>query len=61
MDTENDHKEQSDILAIQKKELDELTKRCIQGEETYEERVAKRNQEIEALQQALTILRDWQA
>jgi len=34
---------------------------CVEGEETYAERVAKRQQEIEALKEALNILETWQA
>jgi len=36
--------------------LEDLKKMCIDGEETYAERVAKRNEEIEALKEAMTIL-----
>jgi len=41
--------------------LEDLKKMCIDGEETYEERVAKREEEIEALKQALEILENWKA
>jgi len=34
---------------------------CVEGEETWEERKAKREQEIEALKQALQILDEWQS
>lgn len=33
---------------------------CVEAEETYEERVAKRNKEVEALKEAHGILEDWQ-
>jgi chromosome segregation ATPase len=42
-------------------ELEKLTAMCVEGEETYAERVAKREQEIEALKEALNILETWQA
>lgn len=41
-------------------ELDKLRALCIAGVETYEERVAQRNREIEALKEAHGILEDWQ-
>lgn len=42
------------------KELEKLHTMCVAGEETYEDRVAARNKEIEALKQAMVILEDWQ-
>jgi len=42
-------------------ELEKLTAMCVEGEETYAERVAKRDQEIEALKEALSILETWQS
>lgn len=42
------------------KELEVLHSMCIAGEETYEERVARRQKEIEALKQAHDILENWQ-
>jgi len=41
------------------KELSSLRSRCIDGEETHEERVANREKEIEALKEAHTILENW--
>merc|ERR1712087_157429 len=41
-------------------ELEKLKAMCIEGEESYAERKRKREQEIEALKQALRILEDWQ-
>lgn len=41
--------------------LEDLKKMCIAGEETYEERVGKREDEIEALKEALTILENWKS
>jgi len=40
-------------------ELANLHTQCIEGEETYEERVAARNKEIEALKEAHNILENW--
>jgi len=40
--------------------LEELEVMCVKGEETYAERVQKRNDEIAALKQAMTILDEWQ-
>jgi len=36
-----------------------LQSMCVAGEESYDERVAKRAKEIEALKEALQILEDW--
>jgi len=41
--------------------LEDLEAMCVKGEETYAERVQKRNDEIEALKNALQILDEWQA
>ena len=41
-------------------ELETLSSTCVEGEETYEERIAKRQKEIEALKEAQTILENWQ-
>jgi len=43
-----------------KKELQKLKPLCIEGEETYAQRVAKREKEIEALKEAMTLLDEWQ-
>lgn len=53
-----DAKEQYDLAL---KELKGLQKQCVEGEETYAERVEKRNKEIEACKQALAILESWQS
>jgi chromosome segregation ATPase len=42
-------------------ELASLEAMCVKGEETYEERVQKRKQEIQALKDALEILENWQS
>jgi len=39
--------------------LDDLKKMCVDGEETWEERKQKREDEIEALKSALAIFEDW--
>jgi len=41
-------------------ELKKLKPMCVEGEETYAQRVAKREKEIEALKQAMTLLDEWQ-
>jgi len=41
--------------------LEELEAMCVKGEETWEERKKKREDEIEALKSALQILDEWQA
>mmetsp|Transcript_30882 Transcript_30882/g.83671 ORF Transcript_30882/g.83671 Transcript_30882/m.83671 type:complete len:704 (-) Transcript_30882:97-2208(-) len=40
-------------------ELEKLSAMCVEGEETYEERVAKREKEIAALKEAHAILENW--
>jgi len=52
-DAETDHSEAN-------QELDKLHKMCVAGTETYEERVAARNKEIEALKEAMVLLDEWQ-
>lgn len=41
------------------KELEKLKPMCVEGEETYEQRVQKRQKEIEALKDAQVMLNDW--
>jgi predicted nucleic acid-binding Zn-ribbon protein len=48
-------------LANANEELEKLHTMCVAGEETYEERVAKREKEIEALKEAQRILEEWQS
>jgi NACalpha-BTF3-like transcription factor len=43
------------------KELERLQSMCVDGEESWEERKAQREKEIEALKQAMQILDNWQA
>jgi chromosome segregation ATPase len=57
----NSLKDENEKLTISTKSLSELKKQCIDGEETYEERVAKREKEIAALKEAHGILENWQA
>jgi hypothetical protein len=49
-----------DLLESGLKALEDLESMCVKGEETWEERKANREAEIEALKQALTILEEWQ-
>jgi len=53
-------KDANKSLAIALAKLEELHAICVAGEETYEERVAKRKKEIEALKEAHAILENWQ-
>merc|ERR1740121_2393941 len=48
-------------LKIALAKLEELHGICVAGEETYEERVAKRKKEIDALKEAHAILENWQS
>jgi len=60
VDLETDQKTAQDALDGALKELEKLHETCVAGEETYEERVAKREKEIEALKEAHDILENWQ-
>jgi len=51
----------SEALATAKETLSTLSRQCVEGEETYEERVAARQKEIEALKKAQQILEDWKS
>jgi len=48
------------LLDSSEAELEKLSPMCVDGEETYAERQAKREDEIAALKEAYTILDDWQ-
>jgi len=61
VDAENNLKDQQMLLDAAISTLQDLEKTCVQGEETYEERVAAREKEIEALKRAHAILEDWQS
>lgn len=56
---------QEDIFDVKKEhqaqldELESLKEMCVEGTESYEERVEKRQQEIESLKEALAILENW--
>jgi len=58
---EDDKKTASEALESAKGMLETLSKRCVEGVETYEERVAARQKEIEALKKAQQILEDWKS
>lgn len=58
---ENSLAELGGILKATEEEFASLKPLCVEGEETYAERVAKREKEIEALKQALTVLENWQS
>jgi len=49
-----------DLLESSKKALDDLKAMCVAGEETWEERKKKREDEIEALKEAMEIFDNWQ-
>merc|ERR1719162_1434206 len=55
-----DKKDGQQQLDDAKKKLSELKPMCVEGEETYEARVQKRQKEIEALKEAQTLLDEWQ-
>jgi len=55
----DDKKTAEEALGNAKDQLETLSKTCVEGEETYEERVANRQKEIEALKKAQQILEDW--
>ena len=48
------------LLQNAKNELKKLKPMCVEGEETYAQRVAKREKEIAALKEAMVILDEWQ-
>eukprot|EP00928_Gymnodinium_smaydae_P012662 TRINITY_DN145_c0_g2_i1.p1 TRINITY_DN145_c0_g2~~TRINITY_DN145_c0_g2_i1.p1 ORF type:complete len:707 (-),score=268.83 TRINITY_DN145_c0_g2_i1:192-2312(-) len=60
VETVDSLKDEQGLLDTALAELSELKEQCVDGEESYEERVARRNKEIESLKQALTILEEWQ-
>merc|ERR1719218_86944 len=60
LDQEQALSDAKDLLADAQDSLEELEAMCVKGEETWEERKKKREEEIEALKEALAILEDWQ-
>ena len=60
VDETEDKDDATTKIAEAKKELQKLKPLCIEGEETYAQRVAKREKEIEALKEAMTLLDEWQ-
>jgi chromosome segregation ATPase len=60
LDQEQALSDAKDLLESGLKALEDLESMCVKGEETWEERKAKREAEIEALKDALTILDEWQ-
>lgn len=61
VDEEQALKDAQALLASAKESLADLEAMCVKGEETWEERKKKREEEIAALKEALQILEDWQA
>jgi len=58
--SEGDNEATASLKQSALESLESLKNMCVDGEETYAERVAARNKEIEALKGALIILREWQ-
>jgi len=61
IDKTGDMKTASGLRDGANNELDNLKSSCVDGEETYAQRVAKRDKEIAALKRALVILDEWQS
>lgn len=53
-------KDAQDVLDVAEDKLDELKSSCVDAEEDFAERAAKRKAEVEALKEALAILEEWQ-
>lgn len=60
VDREDDKVDAGVLLSDAKAELQRLKPMCVEGEETYSQRVAKREKEIAALKEAMVILDEWQ-
>jgi len=60
VETEDDKGDATKLKENALTELKKLKPMCVEGEETYAQRVAKREKEIEALKQAMTLLDEWQ-
>jgi len=61
VDATEEQGDADDMLEGAKGELAKLKPLCVEGEETYAERVKARNTEIAALKDAMEILNDWQS
>lgn len=59
MELEDEVKDTKKILAGAMDELELLETKCVAGEETYADRVKKRQKEVEALKEALDMLENW--
>jgi len=59
LEGEQELKDGNDLAESAQDSLDSLKAMCVEGEETWEERTKKREEEIEALKAALAILEDW--
>jgi len=57
---EEDLADAKELFDSSAKKLEDLEAMCVKGEETWEERKKKREEEIEALKDALAIFEDWQ-
>jgi len=60
VEREDDKVDAGVLLTDAKAELQRLKPMCVEGEETYSQRVAKREKEIAALKEAMVILDEWQ-
>jgi len=60
VETANSLKEEQNLLEEANDSLEELKKQCVDATETYQERVASRQREIEALKEANAALDGWQ-
>lgn len=60
LDQEQALKDAQDVLDAAEDKLDQLKSSCVDAEEDFAERAAKRKAEVEALKEALAVLEDWQ-
>lgn len=60
LDQEQALKDAQDVLDAAEDKLEELKSSCVDAEEDFAERAAKRKAEVEALKEALAVLEDWQ-
>merc|ERR1719399_1562901 len=60
VETEEDKSDATELKENALKELKKLKPMCVEGEETYAQRVAKREKEIQALKDAQQMLDEWQ-